>query len=297
MQLPEPFCTTVAAAFDGGAAWLDALPAHIKTFEQRWQIEVGDPFTLSYNFAAAATGPNGEPYVLKLGVPRDELTREIAALKLYDGRGICRLIASDAAAGALLLERVQPGDMLSTLSDPAEAARVGAEMMASLWQPLPDAHAFRPISEWTAGLSRLRPMFDGGTGPLPERLVNSAETAFAHLNQTAAPAVLLHGDLHHYNILRDGRGWRVIDPKGMSGELAYETGTFISNHLAIYGADHEPLPLINICIDLFAKRLSIDAERIRLHAFAQAVLSAFWSIEDTGSGYEHALAVAQLLMP
>ena len=53
--------------------------------------------------------------------------------------------------------------------------------------------------------------------------------------------------------------------------------------------------LINNCITILADRLSINPQRIRDHAFAQAVLSAFWSLEDLGSGWDSALELATLL--
>src|SRR5207244_1723119 len=41
---------------------------------------------------------------------------------------------------------------------------------------------------------------------------------------------LLHGDLHHYNVLFDARrGWLAIDPKGVVGELEYEVGAALRN--------------------------------------------------------------------
>lgn len=41
---------------------------------------------------------------------------------------------------------------------------------------------------------------------------------------------LLHGDLHHYNVLSDvRRGWLAIDPKGVIGEVEYEAGAIFRN--------------------------------------------------------------------
>ena len=41
---------------------------------------------------------------------------------------------------------------------------------------------------------------------------------------------VLHGDLHHENVLDGGeRGWLVIDPKGLLGERTYEYATTLCN--------------------------------------------------------------------
>ncbi|HFC12246.1 MAG TPA: aminoglycoside/hydroxyurea antibiotic resistance kinase [Anaerolineae bacterium] len=297
MVLSDSFCRTVRAAFVGGGEWLERLPALIADFERRWGVRIGRIFPLSYNFVAAATAHDGTEYILKLGVPRAELQREITALQLYAGRGIANLIASDAAQGALLLERLRPGSMLDSVTDPDQAAQIGARVMAALWQPLPAVHPFRSVREWANGLQRLRVMFDGGTGPLPEAVVDSAENIFHDLFTSAADPVLLHGDLHHYNILSSqrGNGWLAIDPKGMAGERAYETGTFIRNHLTLYAKNHNRTTLLDHCIAIFAEQLNLDRQRIRQQAFAQAVLSAWWSIEDGVTGWETAIEVVEII--
>ena len=81
----------------------------------------------------------------------------------------------------------------------------------------------------------------------------------------------------------------------MAGEPAYETGTFIRNHFDVYGQQHEPRQLLDHCIAIFAETLDLDRQRIRQHAIAQAVLSAFWSLEDTGNGWKQAMHVAEML--
>jgi streptomycin 6-kinase len=105
---------------------------------------------------------------------------------------------------------------------------------------------------------------------------------FAELCDSMGEEVVLHGDLHHENILRSGDGWIAIDPKGMVGEREYETGAFIRNHVSAR------------CADQLAEALGLDVHRIRLWAWVQAHLAAAWSIED-GEDPAHWLAVADRL--
>ena len=42
---------------------------------------------------------------------------------------------------------------------------------------------------------------------------------------------LVHGDLHHHNVLRSKRGWLAIDPKPMLGEPEYDVASFLWNPL------------------------------------------------------------------
>jgi streptomycin 6-kinase len=48
-------------------------------------------------------------------------------------------------------------------------------------------------------------------------------------------------------------------------------------------------------LDVFAEVLEIERERLRSWGIVKTVLSAWWSIEDEGSGREDAIALAGLL--
>ncbi len=245
MTVPDNFARTIIGVHgDAGRRWLAGLPALIEYCARRWALRVEPPFPeLSYNYAAPATGTAGEPLVLKLGVPHPELTSEIAALRHYDGRGAVQLLAADDARGVLLLERLQPGRMLSELEDDDVATAIAAQVMRGLWRPPPEegVERFRTVEQWASGMQRLREEFDGGCGPFPRRLVEQAETLFAELLPSEATPVLLHGDLHHYNILSAGEDkWLAIDPKGVLGEPAYEVGALMRNPFGVRNGQTYP---------------------------------------------------------
>jgi streptomycin 6-kinase len=123
----------------------------------------------------------------------------------------------------------------------------------------------------------LRAEFDGDTGPFPVRIVEEAETLAAELFRTAAPPVVLHGDLHHFNILAGERQpWLAIDPKGVLGEPAYEIGAWMRNW-PLGSAD--PVPRLERRLDLFAAGLGVDRPRLRAWTIAQGVLSAWWDYD------------------
>ena len=297
LDLPADFTTRIRGAFPSGADWLTRLPALIAECERRWSLNLGRHFPeLSYNFVAPAVRADGSPAVLKLGVPNRELTSEIEALRFYDGCGAVHLLDADPDLGALLLERLSPGTMLASWPDDAGATAIAAQVMRELWRPAPAEGEFLTVAGWAAGLTRLRTRFAGGSGPFPEKLVATAETLFAELLASSAPPVLLHGDLHHFNILTAQRApWLAIDPKGVIGEPAYEIGALLRNPWDDLLAWPNLRQIQARRIDQLADLLDLDRARITGWAVAQAVLSAWWDYEDAGDGWRYGLACAEVL--
>ena len=289
--------STIQLRGEAGAAWLERLPALIAACEQGWRIEVGPPFPgLWINWVAPADCVDGTPAVLKLSFPEDkEFRTEAEALRLFEGRGAARLLRLDLSQGAMLLERCEPGVPLGSVEDDAQATSIAADVMKRLWRTVPDDHSFPLVSDWAQGLARLRRRFGGGTGPLPARLVEEAEALFGELLASQSEPVLLHGDLHHLNILSARRQpWLAIDPKGVVGEPAYDAGTLVREPPELLDAAY-PGKVVARRLDQLPEELGLDRARVGGWALAQAVLAAYWGLEDSGRVWEEALVIAELL--
>jgi streptomycin 6-kinase len=295
VDIPADFIrTTKEVHGEAGERWLEQLPGLLAACARRWSLKILPPFAgLSYNYVAPAVRLNGAEVILKAGVPNRELLAEIAALEWYAGRGAVQLLAADPEKGLLLLERLRPGAMLVELDDDKQATAIAAQVMRRLWRPAPPGHHFPTIADWAAGLGRLRDEFDGGAGPFPARLVSMAEGLFTELIASQGEPVLLHGDLHHYNILAAERQpWLAIDPKGLVGEPEYEVGALLRNPSPQMSTNGR---ILARRLDQLAAELGFDRARLAGWSLAQAVLSAWWSYEDHGHGWEAAIACAQAL--
>lgn len=295
--LPAAFLQTVSNTFGpAGRQWLNDLPQIVAAAARRWKLTAVRPFpNLSYNFVARARRTDGVEMVLKLGVPNPELSSEIAALAFYDGRGAARLLDADAEQGMLLLQALDPGNTLLALClvDDERATRAAAEVMRRLSRPAPENHSLPTVADWARGFARLRDRFEGGTGPFPAGMVAQAEAIFAAYLAAPQTAVLLHGDLHHMNILAHGRSWLAIDPKGLVGESAYETGALLRNPLPRILGWSRPGQIIARRAAILAEILDLDRERVLGWAFAQAVLSIWWRIEDNDPQWAAGLPLAE----
>lgn len=306
MNLPPVFISTIQNTYgEDGYAFLKALPASIAAASARWGLTDVQPApTLSYNFVAFAKREH-EQVVLKMGVPGSEMESELAALRLFDGQGACRLIDYDQERSWMLLERLQPGVMLSTLEDDEEATNIAADVMQKIWKPVdsasslaqeqaPGLHSFIQLSDWFDGLKKVRPYFKGGTGPFNVMLLERAERSVKDFFIENHQPVLMHGDFHHFNILSSERGWLIIDPKGVIGPAGYEVGPFLINPWGdlLSGMDYRRMTKRRI--DILHDRLGFERERIREWGLAHAILSAWWGIEEN-TGWEYALAFAGMI--
>lgn len=295
--LPEGFSGRITDIYgEAGDRWLANLPELVAEFAGRWSLTLGPVFEpLSYNYVCAARRSDGTPVVLKAGFPDPENLMEGDALRWYNGRGSVRLLESERERGVVLLERLEPGTPLTGLDD-EQATLIAARVMRRLWRPLPAGHSFRSLASWTSGLSGLRERFEGRTGPFPAMLVETSERLIAELNASASECVLLHADLHHDNILMAQREpWLAIDPKGIAGDPAYETVAFLNNPRKRF--EHAPIPprLAARRIALLSDELGIDRARIHRWGIAGTVLSAWWTLEGHGRGWEPTIALAEAI--
>jgi streptomycin 6-kinase len=161
----------------------------------------------------------------------------------------------------------------------------------------PPDHPFPTVSEWARAFSRLRTRFDGGTGPLPGRLVQKAERLFRTLEASAARRRLLHGDLHHENVLSDTtHGWVAVDPKGVIGDPAYEAARLQQNPIPGFLSMERPERVARRRVDILSGVLPADRARLLAWAFFDAMLAACWSVEEDGDWQYH-LSCARLFDP
>jgi len=295
LNLPNEFVANIEGVFgDAGRQFLANIPTLIDRASQRWGLtDVQPSSNLSYNFVAFAKRGD-EQVVLKMGVPNGDMESEIAALRLFGGEGACKLIDYDEEKSWMLLERLKPGVMLSTLENDEEATNIAADVMQKIWRPAPEDDVFIRLADWFDGLKELRLIFNGGTGPLNEKLVERVEGLVKDFLVENHKPVLMHGDFHHFNILSSERGWLVIDPKGVIGPACYEVGPLLINPWGDLVSEKDYRGITKRRIDILHERLGFERERIHEWGLAHAILSAWWSIEDHGD-WHYALEFAEMI--
>jgi streptomycin 6-kinase len=245
------------------APWLD-----------RWGLTPdGEPFVTRYaKNHLLAVRQGARRAMLKVAVSKDEIDGG-ALMAWWAGEGAARVLARED--DALLLERLPATRSLAAMARDGqddEATRILCAVAEALHavRPAPPPKTLYPLGAWLRALSPAAAAHGGV-------LTASLQAATALLADPRDIAVL-HGDLHHENVLDGGaRGWLAIDPKGVLGERTYEFATTIMNPDA--ETAFRPGRIARQA-SVVAEAAGLEPRRVMRWLLAHAGASAAWCIQD-----------------
>lgn len=239
----------------------------------RWGLTPdGAPFATGYaGNRLLPVRHGGAPAMLKLS-RHEEDRRGAAVMAWWAGTGAARVLAWDGEA--LLMERIDGPRSLAGMARSGEdeaASRVlcavGDRLHARRTSPPPAGLV--PLRTW------LRALF--AASELGGAVAAAALTAERLLELDEEPAVL-HGDLHHANVLDgEGRGWLAIDPKGIVGPRGYDYANILCN----------PDPATALSSGRLERQAAVVAEAARLPItrvlewlLVHAAIAGVWCARD-----------------
>lgn len=213
-------------------------------------------------------------------------TKELQALKLFNGNGYVTLLEYDQEYNGLLLENITPGNTLSTLF-PQEDAR-SFEIMVELIKKMQKTDVTNHENEFETVADWLELLHTFASKKISKDLLHKAYQLSQILLTKDQDKYLLHGDLHHENILQcadnplDSNSWVIIDPKGVIGPIEFEVIRFIFNPLPGLLQQHNPKEIIQRRIEQINRMFGFEKQRLLDWCFVQAVLSACWAEQGGG---------------
>lgn len=144
---------------------------------------------------------------------------------------------------------------------------------------------------------RFQPLIDKGQEDREKNtaahFVRAADLA-TYLLDSGGGQHVLHGDMHHNNVLHDShRGWLSIDPKGLVGARAYDCGNIFLNpwHLPDIVRDADR---ISRCGDILSDMTALNKQEILNYAYVHCALSEVWFLSE-GVHSEHNMIMLDLL--
>ncbi|MEZ0325687.1 MAG: aminoglycoside phosphotransferase family protein [Fimbriimonas sp.] len=207
--------------------------------------------------------------VLKVPHAGSEERDSAWAAQAFSRHGGIEILKADEATGALLMPRLGLDLAHADLVE-EEKVRVCAELILQLRETKNDRRAL-DLATWFE---------EPEAGCHPLKLEGWKEATY--LLETSPDPVLLHGDLHHHNILKAPTGWQSIDPKGMSGDPAFEPCAYMRNPIGGIPKGEALVKLTRNRLSLFAKLLPYAPRRIWGWSFAQTVVCGFGSPDWAG---------------
>jgi streptomycin 6-kinase len=243
----------------------------------RWQLTPdGEPFETHSSWLCFVRARD-KPALLKVYKPESDEAPSARFLSIHKGIGTVRVLESDLHA--ILLERIVPGTRLETLSLAGrddEATHIICDIIEKLQSSAADIAGWPGHEDQVAEFKRRMAI-----APLTPEIAARAQALFLELEATQEHRVLLHGDLHHENILlNDERGWLAIDPKGVIGDLAYELAAPLRNPLASPDTFMSPKQM-DRRVSIYCERLKLDRRRVLGWCFARNCIAALWYADRT----------------
>jgi streptomycin 6-kinase len=229
---------------------------------------------------------NGVPAMLKVATADEERAGALL-MAWWGGQGAAQVFAHEG--DALLMERAEGNLSLAELVGNGDDDAASLVICKAVAQLHARAHAHPPdtlvpLARWFRELDLAAPRYGG--------ILTLAATSAHDLLMTPQDVVVLHGDIHHANILDfgQGRGWLAIDPKGLIGERGFDYANLFCNPDQ---ATATAAGRLTRQANIVAAAAGLPRKRLLQWVLAYAGLSAAWTLND-GETPEIALAVAEL---
>lgn len=254
--------------------------------KQRLELVEGHPAWSE----SAITSAIDRRVILKMSPPGGPALSEVRWLKQFKNI-VPNIIAVAEASDAFVMERCSPGVSLKAIQDGSNddtVTQILCEVIQRLQAQAPQDSSFKHLSELIPDLQSL-------AGRADPYLFQKSVSLFEDLTKDRSNDILLHGDLHHDNIISHGQSWKVIDPHGYMGDPVSEVGVMIYNPIDAFPKDKPLVDLIDRRLRIMGEKLNFDLKRVQAWAFCKTMLSSAWNIADFGEKATDQLEIAQAI--
>jgi streptomycin 6-kinase len=257
LTVPPDVVTTVARRWpQRGDRWARQVERELPELCARYQASPRRVLPARHGFVVAADTAHGGIVFRASPDPDAPTQAEVASAlgALGVAPAVHEIVASDDHTW-IVLDQVRPGTPLPHVDQAAVTIEsLAAPLLGMVGRPAP-VPGMPSIIDWLRErleddeLNDLAP----GRTIAPAEMRRVAIKALDGLAWDATPG-LCHADVSTWNVLAHGQGeWKLIDPRGMSGEVAYDIAV-----LSLKIARHQPPAVVAARL---AGAASIDPER------------------------------------
>ena len=259
----------------------DCFQDYFQDYLIRWKLTADGEAIMTHTSRLLPVRQGGLPAMLKIAVEAEEKFGG-GLMRWWDGDGAARVLAHEG--DALLLERAEGEKSLTEMARNGrddEACRILCGVVSRLHaprnRPTPTVIA---LTDWFRELAPAAAKHGG-------ILSLCADTA-QELLAKPQEEVVLHGDIHHGNILDFGtRGWLAIDPKRLGGERGFDYANLFCNPdratATVPGRVARRATLV-------AEAAGLERRRLLQWILAYSGLSAAWTLNGTMPAHQWEIA-------
>lgn len=246
-------------------------------------------FTHSSLLWPVKTGQNS--LMLKIVKPDDDEANSAEVLSYYDGNGAVRVVEFDE--NIQLLERAISNKDISSLENMVlngnddQATHIICDVIEKLHKTSSKKESPKNLIPFRERSETMRQhLKEGRVKDIDRPIFQRAYDMYDDLiEQTQDKETVLHGDIHHFNILSDkNRGWLAIDPKGILGPRVYEYANSLCNpymHESIVADSNR----MERQASIIAERANLNIDSLLNFTFLHACQCAAWSLFEPDKGY------------
>jgi len=257
-----------------GETFYDKVLADLNKYAALWGLsdfEQIDYYSVNCLFTCVSVKHG--PCVMKISPHPEGLINEYHMLKDFAGNGLCKVYEEDVNNGVLLIERITPGTQLRDESALDTRLDIFCQLFRGLHKPPTDKTKYPTYMDWVSRIAaymRTRSDFKDMS-----QKMTKAEEVCRCLWRKYTGEMLLHGDLHHDNILLGEHGYRIIDPKGVVGDAVFDIPRFILNEDDLDKG--EKFPYI---VRTLAEKLGVPTQDIILLFYVEMCMANSWNVES-----------------
>ncbi|MDT8719175.1 aminoglycoside resistance protein [Clostridium sp. 19966] len=279
-----------------GKDFFDKVQRDIKFYSNKWELEIlelVDYFSVNCIFKCISKKFGAA--VLKINTPCREVFTEFNALREYDGKRFCKVFDSDIENGIILEECINPGMRLREEQSLEKRLNVFSNLFNGLHIQPKNASLYPTYIEWVTRITQY--MSNREDYKELYLYMKRAESICLQISEVYNKKMLLHGDLHHDNILLNNDGkYKIIDPKGIVGDPIFDIPRFILNEYEEHISAEKNYEKVCTIINSLETSLGIPNKIIKQCYFIEIAMANCWDVEDDGKPDIQSVIMAETIM-
>lgn len=257
---------------------MKSIQERLQTASHKWNLtKIVSIYEQESRGVYCADSAEFGPAILKINTNSDSLAREFHTLTDMKGTACCQVYEFDHMNGLLLEERILPGTALKQESDWEKRAAGFAQVFEEIHTLPKDSTNYSSYLNWVQKACRSvenqenKELSDG-----MHLAVAIAENMFKKYPEKE----LLHGDLHHENILQNESGnYVIVDPKGVIGPPVFDIPRYVLNELDDRDDSQQEIHIDKV-IQTLSRLLKYSVNDIYQLFFMEVMLANAWNFES-----------------